>query len=86
MDKPDEQMKQVACEARDLLGALLANVAWMKSAIDRVPAAGLAEALRDMEICCERLETVLENALIGTGNESGSSRGDEQGSADKSRH
>jgi hypothetical protein len=62
-----EHMEQVAREARNLLGALGANVDWLKSVLpDRPPLEDLAEGLVDIETCCERLRDLVEDALIGT--------------------
>ena len=60
-------LSQVACEARDLLGALGANVDWLKSVLaERPPLEDLTDGLRDIEKCCERLRDLVEDALIGT--------------------
>jgi hypothetical protein len=60
-------LAQVAREARDLLGALGANVDWLKSVMpERPPLEDLAEGLSDIETCCERLRDLVEDALIGT--------------------
>ncbi|HMI85922.1 MAG TPA: hypothetical protein VK550_17615 [Polyangiaceae bacterium] len=60
-------MTQVAREARNLLGALGANVDWLKSVIpERPPLEDLVEGLSDIETCCERLRDLVEDALIGT--------------------
>jgi hypothetical protein len=60
-------MTQVAREARNLLGALGANVDWLKSVMpERPPLEDLAEGLSDIETCCERLRDLVEDALIGT--------------------
>jgi signal transduction histidine kinase len=61
-----DQMSQVAREARNLLGALGANMDWLKSVIpERPPLEDLAEGLSDIETCCERLRDLVEDALIG---------------------
>jgi hypothetical protein len=60
-------MAQVAREARNLLGALGANVDWLKSVLpERPPLEDLADGLTDIETCCERLRDLVEDALIGT--------------------
>ena len=60
-------MTKVARDARDLLGALNANVDWIKSGFaDGVPTDALIEGLNDIETCCERLTSLLEDALVGT--------------------
>jgi phosphoglycerate-specific signal transduction histidine kinase len=60
-------LTQVAREARNLLGALGANVDWLKSVMtERPPLEDLAEGLSDIETCCERLRDLVEDALIGT--------------------
>jgi len=62
-----DHMTQVAREARNLLGALGANVDWLKSVMpERPPLEDLAEGLSDIETCCERLRDLVEDALIGT--------------------
>jgi hypothetical protein len=63
---PYEHMTQVACDARNLLGALMANVDWLKSGVDTSTSVGFAEALTDIDVCCERLNNVLESVLVGT--------------------
>jgi hypothetical protein len=60
-------MSQVACDARNLLAALGANVDWLKSVLtERPPLEDLADGLHDIETCCERLRDLVEDALIGT--------------------
>jgi len=60
-------MANVARDARTLLGALNANVEWLKSGfLDEVPPSHLLEALLDLETCCDRLTHLLEDALVGT--------------------
>jgi hypothetical protein len=62
-----DHLTQVAREARNLLGALGANVDWLKSVMtERPPLEDLAEGLSDIETCCERLRDLMEDALIGT--------------------
>jgi hypothetical protein len=62
-----DHMAQVAREARNLLGALGANVDWLKSVLpEQPPLEDLAEGLNDIETCCERLRDLVEDALIGT--------------------
>jgi hypothetical protein len=62
-----DHLTQVAREARNLLGALGANVDWLKSVMsERPPLEDLAEGLGDIETCCERLRDLVEDALIGT--------------------
>jgi K+-sensing histidine kinase KdpD len=62
-----DHMAQVAREARNLLGALGANVDWLKSVLpERPPLEDLADGLDDIETCCERLRDLVEDALIGT--------------------
>lgn len=62
-----DHMIQVAREARNLLGALGANVDWLKSVLpERPPLEDLADGLTDIETCCERLRDLVEDALIGT--------------------
>jgi K+-sensing histidine kinase KdpD len=62
-----DHMSEVAREARNLLGALGANVDWLKSVLpEQPPLEDLAEGLGDIETCCERLRDLLEDALIGT--------------------
>ena len=61
-----DHMTQVAREARNLLGALGANVDWLKSVLpEQPPLEDLAEGLTDIETCCERLRDLVEDALIG---------------------
>ena len=61
-----DHMTQVAREARDLLGALGANVDWLKSVLpEQPPLEDLADGLSDIETCCERLRDLVEDALIG---------------------
>jgi signal transduction histidine kinase len=66
-DRPSyDHMSQVAREARNLLGALGANVDWLKSVLpERPPLEDLAEGLSDIETCCERLRDLVEDALVG---------------------
>jgi hypothetical protein len=60
-------MSQVAREARNLLGALGANVDWLKSVLpEQPPLEDLADGLADIETCCERLRDLVEDALVGT--------------------
>jgi hypothetical protein len=62
-----DHMTQVAREARNLLGALGANVDWLKSVLPEQPSMDdLADGLSDIETCCERLRDLVEDALIGT--------------------
>jgi light-regulated signal transduction histidine kinase (bacteriophytochrome) len=64
---PYDHMIKVARDARNLLGALNANVDWLKSGFaDGVPTDSLVEGLDDIETCCERLTSLLEDALVGT--------------------
>lgn len=59
-------MANVASDARDLLGALSANVQWLRTAVgEETPAGQLVEGLSDIETCCERLNNMLEDALVG---------------------
>jgi K+-sensing histidine kinase KdpD len=59
-------MANVASDARDLLGALSANVQWLRAAVgEKTPAGQLGEGLSDIETCCERLNNMLEDALVG---------------------
>jgi hypothetical protein len=61
-----DHMTQVAREARNLLGALGANVDWLKSVLpEQPPLEDLADGLSDIETCCERLRDLVEDALIG---------------------
>jgi hypothetical protein len=61
-----DHMNQVAREARNLLGALGANVDWLKSVIpEQPPLEDLVDGLSDIETCCERLRDLVEDALIG---------------------
>jgi signal transduction histidine kinase len=62
-----QHMSQVACDARNLLAALGANVDWLKSVLtERPPLEDLADGLHDIETCCERLRDLVEEALIGS--------------------
>jgi K+-sensing histidine kinase KdpD len=62
-----DHMAKVARDARTLLGALIANVNWVRSGlVDQVVAAGLMEGLADIETCCERINNLLEDSLLGT--------------------
>ena len=62
-----DHMSQVAREARNLLGALGANVDWLKSVLsERPPLEDLEEGISDIETCCERLRDLVEDSLIGT--------------------
>jgi K+-sensing histidine kinase KdpD len=62
-----DHMASVAREARTLLSALTANVDWVRSGlVDQVVAAGLLDGLADIETCCERINNLLEDALLGT--------------------
>jgi light-regulated signal transduction histidine kinase (bacteriophytochrome) len=64
---PYDHMTKVARDARNLLGALNANVDWLKSGFaDGLPSEALVEALDDIETCSERLASLLEDALVGT--------------------
>src|SRR2546423_9711926 len=59
-------MANVARDARDLLGALSANVEWLRATVSEPHRAGqLVEGLSDIETCCERLNDMLEDALVG---------------------
>jgi len=61
-----DHMAKVAQDARDLLDALHANVEGLRSGFGRQsPPATLAQGLRDVETCCERLNNILEDALVG---------------------
>jgi K+-sensing histidine kinase KdpD len=62
-----DHMARVARDARTFLGALTANADWLRSGvIDQVDPAELVEAVADIETCCERLNNLLEDALLGT--------------------
>jgi K+-sensing histidine kinase KdpD len=62
-----DHMARVARDARTFLGALTANADWLRSGvIDQVDPSGLIEAVSDIETCCERLNNLLEDALLGT--------------------
>jgi signal transduction histidine kinase len=59
-------MARVARDARALLGALHSNVEGLRSGFDdQTPSTVLAQGLNDIEACCERLNNMLEDALIG---------------------
>ena len=61
-----DHMANVAREARDLLGALNANVRWLRGAVGELVATSqLGDGLSDIETCCERLNNMLEDALLG---------------------
>jgi hypothetical protein len=68
VDEPRyDHMAKVARDARTLLGALTANADWLRSGVvDQVDPASLIEAVTDIEMCCERLTNMLEDALLGT--------------------
>jgi K+-sensing histidine kinase KdpD len=56
----------VARDARALLGALHSNVEGLRSGFDQeTPSTHLTRSLDDIEACCESLNNMLEDALIG---------------------
>ena len=61
-----DHMATVARDARTLLGALTANVDWLRSGLRDQAAGDLLEGIADIEACCERLNNMLEDALLGT--------------------
>src|SRR6185436_17043419 len=61
-----DHMARVARDARDLLGALTSNVEWLRAAFGQeVRQDALLGGLSDIEPCCERLNNMLEDALVG---------------------
>jgi signal transduction histidine kinase len=59
-------MARVARDARALLGALHSNVEGLRTGFDdQTSSTVLAQGLDDIEACCERLNSMLEDALIG---------------------
>jgi K+-sensing histidine kinase KdpD len=59
-------MAKVARDAQSLLDALQSNVDTLRSGFDaEAPTDNLAKGLRDIETCCERLNNMLEDALVG---------------------
>jgi K+-sensing histidine kinase KdpD len=59
-------MATVARDARTFLGALTANVDWLRTGLRDNAAGDLLEGIADIEACCERLNNLLEDALLGT--------------------
>lgn len=61
-----DHMARVARDARDLLEALHANVHDLRAGFAQAtPPASTVGRLRDIETCCERLNNMLEDALVG---------------------
>lgn len=64
-DGAEGHLANVSREARSLLGALEANVQWLRSGIgEKATTDGVAEGLTDIETCCERLAELLEDAVL----------------------
>ena len=49
-----------------MLGALQANVHWLRSNLESTPASPeeIAQAIEDMDTCCQRLANLLCQALL----------------------
>lgn len=60
-----ESMAFAVHDAKNMLGALQANVHWLRSNFESSPSCReqIAEAIDDMNTCCERLSTILYQAL-----------------------
>jgi K+-sensing histidine kinase KdpD len=64
-DDQGESMAFAVHDAKNMLGALQANVHWLRSNFESSPSRReqIAEAIEDMNTCCERLATLLYQAL-----------------------
>jgi signal transduction histidine kinase len=64
-DDQGESMAFAVHDAKNMLGALQANVHWLRSNFESSPSCReqIAEAIEDMNTCCERLATLLYQAL-----------------------
>ncbi len=64
-----EAMAYAVHDAKNMLGALQANVHWLRSNFESSPAAReeIAQAIEDMNICCQRLAMLLYQALQARG-------------------
>ena len=53
-------------DAKNMLGALQANVHWLRSNLESTPASPeeIAQAIEDMDTCCQRLANLLCQALL----------------------
>jgi hypothetical protein len=61
-----DHMAKVARDAQSLLDALQSNVEKVRDGfVGDAPELILAQGLRDIETCCERLNNMLEDALVG---------------------
>ena len=60
-----ESMAFAVHDAKNMLGALQANVHWLRSNFESSPASReeIAQAIEDMNTCCERLASLLYQAL-----------------------
>lgn len=54
-------------EAKSVLGALVVNVDWLRDVLARHPVDGVADALDDVTVCCERLTGLLRGSAIARG-------------------
>jgi hypothetical protein len=65
--EPSRYMEEVVRDARNLLGAMKANVEWLRSALDPEAAhAELSDGFDDVEVICERLASLLEDVAVTT--------------------
>jgi K+-sensing histidine kinase KdpD len=61
-----DHMAKVTRDAQSLLDALQANIDDLRTGFNgEAPAGQLDQGLRDIETCCERLNDMLEDALVG---------------------
>ena len=62
-----ESMAFAVHDAKNMLGALQANVHWLRESMQSAPASSpedIAQAIDDMDTCCQRLATLLSQALM----------------------
>src|SRR5882757_8562316 len=65
--EPSRYMEEVVRNARNLLGALKANVEWLRSELHPETAnAELCDGFADVEVICERLASLLADVAVTT--------------------
>src|SRR3954470_18841959 len=64
--EPNESMAFAVHDAKNLLGALRANLHWLRSNFEAGPTEqpDVMQAVDDMDTCCQRLSTLLGEALL----------------------
>src|SRR5439155_20387094 len=61
-----DHLAQVTSNARDLLGALMVNMEWLKSIMPSDQHADVSQVFGDVDTCCERIKNLLEDGLLAT--------------------